>query len=357
MNLFLSTRRLTSQAEDHLTEFLAVALAHAPGFAAAYARFVLGDFASRQGWPEPVIERVETQVDFAEHGCRPDLVLRLRGGKTVLCEHKLDAPETFSEDDRGQLLRYLELPGVDGVAYVRVGLRSPEQDVLNHPRYIRPAERHHFLWYDIYPLMQAEEHLLVDWLRSGFEDMNLTPPSDVWREPTLRPQGEEEFRAMVDFAKYWDRVRSHAANNGWKPEPGCQGVEVYLEKHPSSSVGRLFITPKHGDIRVQFTPRAGQDVGAIESLIDPVLSRLPPATQIERDVANWKGQPVEIVRVKVPRSDVIGTDGPGAEVIQDRLLAFVGPLVKAVSGNLGRDPFPKPIGPTVRKRGGSTPLG
>ena len=188
MNLFWSTRSLTEAREDHLTEFFASALHHVPVFRQAYADLVLGSFAKRRGWTAPVIEAVETQPEFPGTGCRPDLVLRLGGGQVVAVEHKLEALETLGvEDDRGQLERYLELP-VDGLAYVRRAWLPPSELVQSSSKYIRPNAREHFLWSDFFPLLGPDQHLLVDWLRDGFERLGFTPPNPNVGELSLRPE-------------------------------------------------------------------------------------------------------------------------------------------------------------------------
>src|SRR6185295_19965327 len=90
MNLFLSTRRLTSAKEDHLTEFLAAALEADRAFRDAYALLT---------------NPCTMATSFA-------------------CEHKIEASEAIGEEAgegravRRQLERYRKLP-IDGLAYLR----------------------------------------------------------------------------------------------------------------------------------------------------------------------------------------------------------------------------------------------
>jgi len=91
MNLFWSTRALTTAREDHLTEFFATALDVSPSFRDSYFNLVLSNYARTKGWGCPKIDGVQTQVSFEATTCCPDMILELSNGKTIACEHKLDA--------------------------------------------------------------------------------------------------------------------------------------------------------------------------------------------------------------------------------------------------------------------------
>ena len=119
-NLFLATRRLTRSKEDHLTEFLAGLISTNKKFNQDFSQLILGEFAKKNGWQEPLISTVETQISYPGTTCRPDMLFVLEDGHIILCENKIDAPETMgqSQDPRGQLKRYLDLP-TDGLAYIR----------------------------------------------------------------------------------------------------------------------------------------------------------------------------------------------------------------------------------------------
>ncbi len=128
----------------------------------------------------PQIASVQTQVPFPEQRCCPDMMLVLADKRRVLCEHKIDAPETPLSTPEGdpamQLERYLELPDVDAVAYFRAALSAPARSILSHERYLRPESAPHFLWRDLYEPLAHGEHALSSWLREGFERLGFTPP-------------------------------------------------------------------------------------------------------------------------------------------------------------------------------------
>jgi hypothetical protein len=192
MNLFWETRRLTQAREDHLTCFLAVALEVDSSFRAAYEHKVLESLAIDDTMPS--IARVETQPAFPGTSCRPDLLLWLTDGRTIICEHKLEASETplFLPDGekRLQLERYVELE-VDKVAYFRATLEAPPSKVLDSPKYLRPRSSPHFLWRDLYEPRLMGEHVVSAWLREAFE-MGFTPP--VPHIGPLWPDDSEEVR-------------------------------------------------------------------------------------------------------------------------------------------------------------------
>jgi len=330
MNLFWSTRSLTESREDHLTEFFAAALAHVPSFRRAYADRVLWEYATRQSWPAHIIERVETQPEFPGTGCRPDMVLHLEGGRRIACEHKLEAPETLgAEDDRRQLERYLELP-IDGLVYVRRAWLPPGEAVLSNPKYVRPAEKEHFLWSDFFPILVPGQHLLVDWLREGFEWLGYTPPDPNVGELTLRPEGGAE-RAMLDFAKLWDRVRSSSARMGWTVQSGST-IQVYLVNHRTSPVWQVLISPESkGEFLVRFTPHDEVHLEPIRTAVAKAAAVLGIETRVKVTSGSKKGQRVKVVDVRAARSLVLGMEKQAVEALEHRLLEFVEPLVKAVT--------------------------
>jgi hypothetical protein len=180
MNLFWSTHMLATEKEDHLTEFLAAALEESHEFRAAYAEHILGDFAKSRGWPPPKITNVKTKVKFPGIDYRPDMVITLADGKTIVCEHKFDAPATLAEaeEQRTRLKQYLDL-SIDGLIYIRISHTPPGDNVLEHQKYICPCGREHFLWNDLYPLLSCDDHLLLNWMREGFEWMGFTQDNPI----------------------------------------------------------------------------------------------------------------------------------------------------------------------------------
>ncbi len=297
-NPFLSTRSLCGECEeDHLTEFWAAALDSCPAFREAYCRFLLAGHADRRGWGELRIASVATQVNFG--GNVPDLVLGLVGTGgleiRVAVEHKIFARESRSgrsqENDEekvlGQLSRYLSVPEIDGVAFVRLWPQALDPRVLHHEKYIRPGAGMHFLWWHFYPLLEAcaDECPAVRWLKEGFEQDGLTPPLE--RVPLLRVPGDDERERANrgEFAKLMELAAVRAAEAGWRPNFDQHGAELYLRRHPSSWAQRVLFSGigqpqgrarRQPGLRVWVTPRQGEEQGAIERLRPAVASGLFP---------------------------------------------------------------------------------
>jgi hypothetical protein len=197
-NPFVGTRSMCrGQEEDYLTEFVAAALDTCERLRVAYCELLLGAHAGRRGWGGLRIESVHTQVTYSGStgGDRPDLVLESLDAKgqrhKIVIEHKIFAKESrrsrrcvdpsgevTEEEMGGQLARYLSLPDVDGVAYVRVWPQALDQSVVQHEKYIKPLVGMHFLWRHFYSMLEKTSCFspVVAWLREGFELDGLTPP-------------------------------------------------------------------------------------------------------------------------------------------------------------------------------------
>ena len=241
MNLFWETRNLTQAREDHLTYFLAAALDADDAFRNRYGDRVLSPL--NPSGEVPKIVGVETQCVFADERCRPDLLLRLADGRKVICEHKLDAPETPFETDEGeirlQLERYLAL-AVDAVAYFRPALANLSREILEHPRYLHPPAFPHFLWRDLYDPLSHGEHAVTRWLFEGFRKLGFTPAvphvGALWPDET--EEGKENQR---NFGKLWLKTQSHATPH-WKVDRGRR-CELYLLPHSPGLVTRVYVSP------------------------------------------------------------------------------------------------------------------
>jgi len=241
-DLFRETRKLTTAWEDHLTCFVAAALEVDPDFRGGYESRVLASLEKQGSLPR--ISAVRTQVDFPEELCRPDMVLDLQDGRTIVCEHKLDAPETRQVTEDGetlrQLERYLELRGVEGVAYFRPSLEPPSDRVLNHARYLSPSDAPHFLWRDLYEPLEKGRHDVAVWLRRGFERLGFTPPLPHVGE--LWPDDREEVRDnQRNFAKLWRLTRSHLSKS-YRITTGRR-CELYLEPRRSRLIRSAYVSP------------------------------------------------------------------------------------------------------------------
>ena len=286
----------SGQEEDHLTEFVAAALDTCEKFRVAYGDFLLSEYARIRGWGTLRIDSVQTQVNYG--GKIPDLVLMLLDSKgqqrSIAIEHKIFAKESrrsrrsaapsgevTEEEVDGQLARYLSLPDVDGVAYVRVWPQALDQSVVQHEKYIKPLVGMHFLWWHFYSMLEKTSCFspVVAWLREGFELDGLTPPLNHI-PPFYVPENLDQEKAnRGEFAKLLELAAVRAAEAGWRPNFDQHGAELYLKRHPHSWAERVLFSgigmPKKGrarqpGFRVWVTPRAGEEGAALDRLL-PVL--------------------------------------------------------------------------------------
>lgn len=320
MNLFWSTRSLTSNREDHLTEFFAAALELSPIFRARYAALLLGEYASRQGWPEPIIARVETQVSYPGASSQPDLRLTLDDGHVILVEHKLEAPETVEREtgERNQLQRYLALP-VDGVEYVCSSFRSLPDTVLADPRYIRPSNRDHFLWRDFYPLLDDQDRFL-GWLKEGFERLGFTPPLPGVGELS-GPDSEEIRRNRENFAKLWGSTRRGARELGWHRIEAGDIVELYLSEGTSDLAASVFVSPAKAErFLIRVTPKPGR-LGAVIKVMEEAARSAWVPTEVANRQVTRKGK-VNVVDVTSSLHALLNREEQPAEM-ERRLANYV----------------------------------
>ena len=315
MNLFLSTRALTDSAEDHMTEFFAAALEHFPHVRSRYFEIAIAGFASTKGWGSCEIKDIETQHCYEDESCIPDMLLTLSNGKLVLCEHKLDSPETPGSevDERPQLQRYLDLP-VDGLLYVRSAWQPPETAVLIHPKYIKPRDREHFLWRDFFPLFENASEPFLLWLKEGFERLGFTPP-----HPRIGELDSDSERQ--NFAKLWSKTRSYAHRLGWSSSPGAV-VQLYFDSNVNALADLVFIQPTSSGFQFRATPKKEMSDRCFRRLSDTCASRHDLVFHGARMVRRKEGR-VAVYDIELSADAVLGKHVATAAEVEDKLYEFV----------------------------------
>jgi hypothetical protein len=324
-NLFWNTRGLTDRREDHLTFFLAAALECDPRFRRAYASVVLE--CMRDGPAKPAIEAVKTQVAFPTG--TPDLLLELRGGRRVACEHKLDARETTRVEPetrvmQKQLERYLGL-GLDGVAYFRPTLTTLSPEVVADRHYIRPDGQQHFLWRDLYRPLSKGEHAITRWLLDGFRRLGFTPPvphvGELWGD------SEEVKENQRNFGKLWNSTRGHAHAQWTVGTDSRSGLYLYPRR--SGICSRVQVSPTGPTasilrFRCATTPELLPRVRVILTR-GPTALPYPPEVH-ERSLRSGQS----CVDLEVPL-DVLLEGADRADEQESRLQAQVVPLLDALT--------------------------
>jgi hypothetical protein len=275
-NLYWQTRSLAGESEDHLTYFLAAALEHDAVFRREYEKLVL------ESLSPATIERVATFFGFEGHSCVPDLLLELKGGRRVVCEHKFDAPETVlvmpeTGERRKQLERYLELP-VAAVAYFRPTLVQVSPEVIHHPSYIHPPEQTHFLWRDLYLPLSQGDHIITKWLFDGFRRQGFTPAvrhvGELWGRDRLCETEPGELRQALGPH---ERVREGLLGHRQGLSPRAPSTAARIGDIQAS--GNHSAGPGAALLRFRCEALPGHEI-QVREIVDQVRSELPFTPEI-----------------------------------------------------------------------------
>ncbi len=330
--LFLNTRKLTSSKEDHLTEFLAALITMSESFNLEFSSLMLGEYADRNGWVAPVINSVETQVSYPGTNCCPDMRFILEDGHVILCENKIEAPETqgSSSDPRGQLRRYLDLPS-DGVIYIRATpSHGLEAEVTEHPRFVT-RNGHHFLWRDIYQLLSGNPNPLVASVCKGFEVMGFVPPLPAVGTLSDFNSSEDEQNRSA-FKELWQLAADYGRQLMWKVETN-KNAELYYSPDASCPIYMIFVSPSKAErFLIRMTLREGASSADLLNKIEGVSTEVPYEVTSYQRMTSRGGQKVteNVIDITSSLRNVIGsTEDKGR--IQQLLLEYVKGFVDAVA--------------------------
>jgi hypothetical protein len=323
-NFFLNTRSLTSSKEDHLTEFLAALISMDEKFNSDFSDLLLGEYAAAKGWETPIISSVETQVNFLGTNCCPDMRFTLEDGHTIVCENKIEAPQTqgSAKDPRGQLVRYLDLP-CDGLAYIRA-TPSPklEESIVGHSKFIT-RNGHHFLWRDIYPLLEENDNPLVVAVRKGFEVMGFVPPLPaIGTLSNFDSDSDEKNRAA--FKELWRLAVDYGRQCGWRVETN-KNAEMYYYSGQSDLLYQVFVSPSKSErFLLRLTLKDGVDVKKLHDQLQQVDIDVPFETVafIKRGKRDGKNISEDAIDITTSLRHVIG-DTEDRKQMQQLLLNFV----------------------------------
>jgi hypothetical protein len=331
-NLFLNTRSLTTSKEDHLTEFLAALISMDDKFNGNFSNLLLGEYAADKGWDTPIIAKVETQVNFPGTNCCPDMRFTLEDGHTIVCENKIEAPQTqgSAKDPRGQLVRYLDLP-CDGLAYLRATpSHNLEKEVVNHPNFIT-RNGHHFLWRDIYPLFEENDNPLVVAVRKGFEVMGFVPPLPAIG--TLADfNSDEDEKNRSAFKELWQSAADYGRRCNWKVEIN-KNAEMYYYSGQSDLLYQVFVSPSKSErFLLRLTLKNGADAKKIHSQVQQTDIDIPfeTVTYIKNSKRGGKNISEDVIDITTSLKHVIG-NSDDCQQIQQLLLNFVKNFLVSIS--------------------------
>ena len=330
-NLFLSTRSLTSSKEDHLTEFLAAMITMDKTFNQDFSTLLLGEYAANKGWATPLIASVETQVSYSGTNCCPDMRFTLEDGHTILCENKIEAPQTkgSAKDPREQLVRYLDLP-CDGLAYIRATpSHKLEAEIADHPHFIT-RNGYHFLWRDLYPLLEENDNPLVVAVRKGFEVMGFMPPLPA--VGTLSDfKSNEDKKNRSAFKELWQLAAEYGRQRGWKIETTVNG-ELYYTSGKSSKLYQVFVSPSTAErFILRLRLNEGADVNKLHQLVQKTDAGIPyeTVTYVKKGKRGGKNIVEDIIDITTSLKHVIG-DTDDRQQIQQSLLRFVKEFIDTI---------------------------
>lgn len=337
MNLFHTTRRLTHQKEDHLTEFIAALLMTSDSFRSGYEALVLKRWFKERGKAGGRIIDVDTQYALQGRGGVVDMLLHLSSGLKVICEHKLDALESSADElgERDQLWKYLQAPDADGVVYFRSDWKAVQARVKDDDKgkYIHPAEGEHFLWRDLYGLLEKDQTPLGKWIREGFETMGFTPPHPSIGEMT-GPDSAENRKNRHNFAKLWSATRSAARDLGWAKIERGSIAELYLSTNPQATCSQVFLSPiKSTRFLLRVTPNKGQDA-IVKDALTAATRDLPGNVEVdERTVTRKEGgktTKANVLDITTTLPKILGEEAASVDVLERRLAGFVVPILSAL---------------------------
>jgi hypothetical protein len=275
---------LTDRHEDFFTEWFAAALRSDGGLLRDYCSQVLGVEVKDEDVPHIAIA---TQVRCANgtRAVRPDLVITLRNGDRCAVEHKLLA--TLGSH---QLEDYLDLGFKVALVTARTG-HSIEGHVLDHANYLKPDERDHFVWPEIYALVARaasapDAPLEVKALQKLFE-IKLLDPAPATGD--LLPSAEwEKERRTEHYATFWKPTEDLLASQGWDGfviHPWPEQAQLYVNSSPVSQVSGMLLEvvarqPGVAVVRSTIYFADVQNLETIAAAVETEVSATMPRAQV-----------------------------------------------------------------------------
>lgn len=222
---------------------------------------------------EEQVEVVDVTLQPSTRDGQPDLAFRLSDGRDLFLEHKID-----SLLQPNQLRRYLN-HGI--VALISRRNITVPGVVLNHDDYIRPQDRPHFSWEDIFRALPAPDDpptghgQLRELFRSYMRELGLAPSNlpKHWKklfEDRTEPENrriQKEFGRLLNGVKLNLRQKfglsvsdvSHKGMMAFAPNrTAWEHLYVYPRRLPAETVPR--------NMRERFEP--GYESLAIEVVYD-----------------------------------------------------------------------------------------
>jgi hypothetical protein len=313
-DLFIRLFKLSQHNEENfLTECLAATLQADPQLRTNFLTRVFGasvDNVSLEG----ADIHIETQKHMSPE-CRPDMVFIINGVMSLAVENKL-----WSEEGDHQLLRYLGLE-FRRVAFITGKYAAIENDVLANDRYARPDGRSHYMWSDVWDVVDATSRnatptILNSYLLSLLTDLGFEPPRPGIGDLNARDEPTKHAN-RENFAKYWALTRQRLTEHGWKSIGAGSIAELYVRDGQSKRLKMAWLDPiwLRGSLRVRLTCFGGVDALSI-------TEKLRARDDIELVPVSGKRAPEFALDVVIPFRRLFGDDSEPVE-ITERLADFI----------------------------------
>ncbi len=323
-DLFVRLMKYTGEKEDFFTECLAAALREDAQLSRAFVCELCGD--QVDGIPIPTTNiDLKTQERFPDTQSRIDMVFRLGGELTLGVENKLWAAEGVSPRGERQLERYLRVKEVDRLAFITGYDAKVTKKTLRHPKYLRPRNgRDHFLWSDVYRVVEAAGTSLVNRATLGLlARLGFDPPAPLIGD-LLHPEAATRKRNRGNFAKLWGVTRHRLKLQGWDEIGRGSIAQLYIRKGKAKRLSRAWLDPIHHPnwLRVRLDFRQGISIVRMRNeLLEADLPLKEFVEIAEENVRRVKGQ-INCLEVRIPQSKLFeGASDP--EAISRRLADFV----------------------------------
>lgn len=335
-----SLKSLVGRKEDHLTAMFALALELDEQFRDAAAVLLLGNLPTLGGTRNRV-SRIDVQRSFETGDC-PDMALTLDDGRLVLIENKLEAPETIKAltDPGGdpnvpdsapgqiktaQLERYLALPGIAGLAFIRSTYKTLPQAVSDHKLYLRPASgAAHFLWRDFYPSLVLSTHPMTAWLREAFDANDFVPPT-----PEIGDLSDASRRRNMQ--KLLEPTAALAREMGWSVGRGSV-CELWMSRDDGGFVDSVWVNPMTERLLVRLRPRAETLIAHVVEAADRAVSELSEGLMVTVGISGvaQKSGVREVVDISAPMRSVVGS-ASDTQALETRFVRFVEPVLRSLA--------------------------
>jgi hypothetical protein len=315
MNIFLLPEGLGD--EDRFTAHLHYLIECVPGVGQAMVDKLLG-LAGRSS---------STFTNSKDHPGtdpqnRPDFVLTCND-VDIVCEHKLESPLGERQLERYLAMQWNRPRHLALISNVHCGVAS---EVLQHSQYLRPVHASHYLWRDIYGMLDPNDGRIVrdfaTYMRSlGMKPLELANGwSTLFEDRATAETFGEQFRRVRDyFAKQGARCKIDANRCGFqisRPAPWLHLMYLFVEPAGRTSLG---IEDAVLGARIYVQSTAPEAAAFRQNELELQLGRHRVRMRARDKVASWNSELHLVFEYLAPLGPVLSED---VEAIQESLLEF-----------------------------------